>query len=97
MSKITITIDGRAYQHDASPEEFSGLTRSREAVMADLPRGDGQRMDTPPDKRPGYVADDVEYLQSTVAEWAARKGADEAEVQACMERCLRSWARIYAA
>ena len=89
---ITITVSGADYSHDARSEEVAGLGAARSRVMSALPPGDGQDGDTPLSERPGYIADDTAWLQSTVQAWATRENADGAAIQACTARCLASWA-----
>lgn len=96
--QITITVAGRPFTHDPTDREVAGLAAARERVNADLRPGAGQTLETPPAERPGYVADNVVFLESAVQEWAARVGgANDAAIQACIARCLRSWERLYTA
>lgn len=89
MTTITITVAGTDYTHDATPAQVAGLGAARSRVMSQLQPGEGQTADTPLSDRPGYIADDVAYLQSLIATHCERTGDDPQEV---MERCLISWA-----
>ena len=75
-----------------TPEQSAGLAQARIRAMANIPVGDGQDADTPLDKRPGYIADDVAYLDDVLTKWlASNPGGD---VAACRERALNNWAGI---
>lgn len=85
---MQITISGQIHNYDASPGEIAGLGLARAHVMDALPPGKGQDNDTPLSERPGYVGDDIAYLEGIVQAHCERTGEDPLAV---MTRCLRSW------
>jgi hypothetical protein len=85
---ITITVSGQSYSYDVTEGDLEGLEIARARVMEQLPVGEGQDQDTAISKRPGFIADGVDYLQKIVSDYCERTDEDPQEV---MERCLRSW------
>lgn len=88
---ITIRVGDADYTYDATAGDIAGLGIARARSLSALPPGDGQDSNTPISERPGYIAEDEVYLQATVQSWATANNADSAAIQACMERCIRSW------
>ena len=68
---MNLTINGTAYTYPATPAQLAGLTAARQTVMAALPPGPApQDANTLVASRPGYVADDTDYLVASIAPWA---------------------------
>ena len=86
-----ITIDGSPVTVAMSPAEAAGLGAARSRVMAQLQPGPDQSPDTQMSERPGYIGDDIEYLQSVVQSWVSHNSANASDVSACVARCLASW------
>lgn len=85
---MQITVNGQIFSREATAGEIAGLGIARARAMAGLALGEGQPADTSPDKRPGYIADDFEYLEGIIRRHFESSGEDP---QTVMERCLRSW------
>ena len=85
---ITITVSGQSYNYAANDAHVAGLGAARSASMATLSPGEGQTAETPIADRPGYIADDVAYLQ-----WAIEKSG-RTDVLQCMADALNSYAGI---
>lgn len=88
MPTITITVDETDHSFAATASMVAGLGAARARVMSALQPGEGQSQDTPAAERPGYVANDVEWLEGVVSAHCDR--TSEAP-DAVLERCLRSW------
>ena len=97
---ISITVSGATYSYNASNDQLAGLGHARSTAMAMLPdpaplpgrNSDETTTSTPIEQRPGYIADDVLYLQDTINKWATKNSeATPTSIPICIDRALNSW------